>query len=266
MDTSHWQKQTTDKPLFPNLLWGRPESRQAAGKLLIIGGNKYGLAAAGEAFAAADKAGAGSCRVLLPDALRPMIGATLDTAEYAPSTPSGSFSQSALDDFMMHSAWADGVLLAGDLGRNSETAIVLEKFVQTWQGILVITKDAADYFVQSPQVLLHHPQTTLVLSMGQLQKLAASARFPQPFTFGMDLIRLVEALHTFTELYQVQIVVKYLTLLVAASNGRVCTMKLSKDIDIWRVRIAAYASVWLLQNPGRPFEALATALYEATAA
>jgi NAD(P)H-hydrate repair Nnr-like enzyme with NAD(P)H-hydrate dehydratase domain len=63
MDTL-WQKQASSKPLFDDLLWSRPEQKALAGKLLIIGGNSHAIAAPGEAFMLASKAGAGDIRVV----------------------------------------------------------------------------------------------------------------------------------------------------------------------------------------------------------
>jgi len=264
MDSSHdyWHRQTADKPLFPDLIWSRPEHRSAAGKLLVIGGNAFGFAAPGTAFAEANKAGAGEVRVLLPDRLRQTVGAVL-AAEFAPSNPSGSFSQQAFAGLLAESAWADSVLLAGDIGRNAETAILLEKFVGQYRGQLTITKDAADYFTAAPLILLNRPETTLVVSFAQLQKLATNAHFSRVFTFSMDLVRLVEALHEFTVKYPTNIIVKHLQNIFVAVNGQVSTTKLDEDTDVWRVKTAAHAAVWWLQNPGKPFEALTTSLSHA---
>ena len=262
MEQHLWHKQTADKPLFPDLLWSRPENRALAGKLLIIGGNSFGFAAPAEAYNEAVKAGVGIAHVLLPDATKRIVGSVLETGDYAPSTPSGSFSQNALGELLPHAAWADGVLLAGDLGRNSETAILLEKFITSYHGQLTITKDAADYFTSAPQALLTRPETTLVISFAQLQKLAMNARFSHAFTFSMDLIRLVEALHELTLAYPVHIIVKHLANIIVASGGQVSTTKIETEQDIWRVATAAHASVWWLQNPSKPFEALTTAVCE----
>src|ERR1700749_1211633 len=120
MDRNYWHKQTTDKPLYPELLWSRPENKRFAGKLLIIGGSLHGFTAPAQAYAEALKAGIGSARVLLPDALQKTIGTVLEAGEFAPSTPSGSFSKQALAEALELSQWADGVLLAGDFDRNSE--------------------------------------------------------------------------------------------------------------------------------------------------
>jgi hypothetical protein len=249
--------------LFPDLLWSRPENRNQAGKLLIIGGNAHGFAAAAEAYAAASGAGIGTARVLLPDSLQKTVGKVLEAGEYAPSTPSGSFSRQALAEALAMAGWADGVLLAGDFGRNSETAVMLEQLLEKYSGQLTLTKDAADYFAKAPAKLLDRSETLLVLSFAQLQKFAAGARFTTAFTFNMDLLRLVDALHEFTEKHQAGIVVKHLDTIFVAVNGEVSTTGF--ESDIWCINTAAKASVWWLQNPSKPFEALTSAVLERSA-
>lgn len=260
MHDSFWHKQTVDQPLFPALQWSQPENRQLAGKLLIAGGNLHSFAAVAEAYAYATKAGVGVARVLLPDALRSSVGIVLETGEYARSTPSGSFSQQAQAELLSLGEWADAVLLAGDFGRNAETAILLEKFVQAYSGQITITKDALDYFTRAPQKLLQRGGITIVASLAQLQELAKAAHFPTAITFGMDLLRLTESLHAFTELYPIHIVVKQHEQLIVAVNGEVSTTRLAHDLKIWRVQVAARCAVWWLQNPGKAFQALSVAV------
>ena len=264
MQNDYWHRQASDKPLYPDLLWSRPENRLTAGKLLIIGGNQFGFAEPAEAFKAAEAAGIGTVRMLLPDSLRPFVGKVFTAGELLPSTPSGSFSRQALGPMLHEASWADGVLLAGGLGRNSETAIVLESFADKYAGQLTITKDAADYFTAAPQKILGRPDTTFVISLAQLQKLARSAGFPRAFTFGMDLLQLVETLHEFTGQYQISLIIKHLQNVLVANGGQVSSTKLQQDQAIWRVKTAAHASVWWLQNPIKPFEALTAAIYETT--
>jgi len=261
MTSTFWVKQTSDKPAFADLLWSRPENRAQAGKLLIIGGNLHGFAAPAEAYSEASKAGIGTARVLLPDALKKTVGSVLENGEFSASTPSGSFAQKSLVDWLDFASWSDAILVAGDLGRNSETAILLEKFVTKRQGQLTITKDGVDYFKDLPQLVLKRPQTTLVLSFAQLQKLATQARYHVPFTFSMSLLQLVDTLHEFTKIYPTNIVVKHLENMVVASQGKISTTKLDTDLEVWRVKTAASCAVWWLQNPEKPFEALATAIY-----
>jgi len=259
----YWVKQAADKPLYPDMVWSRPENKLQAGKLLIIGGNSEGFAAPAEAYELVGKAGIGTTRVLLPDKLQKMIGSHFDAAEFTASTKSGSFGRAALADCLDLSLWSDGVLIAGDLARNSETAILLESYLDKYEGQVTLTRDAITYFHELPTAVLQRENTNLVLSMSQLQRLGISARFTMAFTLGMDLIKLIEHLHEFTKRYQVSIVTKHLDTLVVAVAGQVSTTKLVEDCRIWRLKVAAYASVWALQNPSKPFEALTTAVHEA---
>jgi hypothetical protein len=260
MDRAYWHKQTKDQPLFPDMLWSRPENKQFAGKLLIVGGNAHGFAAPAEAYGESLKAGIGSVRVLLPDVLQKTVGKLFPAAEFAPSNPSGGFAKQALGEVLAVAEWADGILLAGDFGRNSETAILLETLLEKYTGQLTVTKDAVDYFTSSPQELLRRPATTLVLSFAQLQKLAVQASFQKAFTFNIDLLRLVDLLHEFTELHTVNIVTKHLNNIFVAAGGQVSSTKLEKDLPIWRVKASAHASVWWLQNSTKVFEALTVSI------
>lgn len=265
MDRTYWLRQEPDKPLFPELEWSRPENRLAAGKLLVVGGNVHGFAAPAEAFMAAEKAGAGAVRVLLPDALRKVVGAILENGEFAPSTPvSGSFSQKALGDLLSLSAWADSVLLAGDLGRNAETAILLEKYLGKHPAAVTVTRDAVEYATAAPGCILARSGTLLVLSLSQLQRFGIAARFPKAVTFGMDLLHLVEWLHEFTTNHQVYVIVKHHDQLAVAVHGQVSTTRSPQGQDAWRLRTAAAASVWWMQNPSQPFAALTTAVRQYT--
>lgn len=260
MEREYWLRQEPAKPLFPELEWSRPQNRSAAGKLLIAGGNAHGFAAPAEAYAAATKAGIGTARVLLPDAVRKIVGRFLENGEFAPSTPSGSFGQKALDEFLLQSSWADAVLFAGDLGRNSETAILIEKFLSKSPLAITLTKDAVDYATSAPQAVLNRPNTMLVLSLSQLQRLGTAAKFTAPITFGMDLLHLAEWLYEFTLKYKPYLIVKHLDHILAAADGRVSSTTLAEDKPVWRVETAAAVSVWWLQNHNKPFESATAAI------
>jgi len=260
MEQSYWQRQT-DKPLFPELEWSRPESKLQAGKLLIIGGNASGFAAPAESYGSAVKAGIGTVRVLLPESLRKSVGKLFPEAEFAPSTPSGSFAVQSLAELLGASMWADGVLLPGDISRNSETTVLLESFLEKYRGQATLTKDTADVFCQQPISILHRPDTLLVLAMGQLRRLASEAHFPRAFTSELGLVQLAENLHEFTKRFPLSIITRHQGHYIVATNGQVSTTPLKSEKPIWRVATAAAASVWWLQNPAKPFQALTTAVF-----
>ncbi|HEY1064393.1 MAG TPA: hypothetical protein VGE30_03835 [Candidatus Saccharimonadales bacterium] len=260
MDRDYWFKQTSEAPLFPDLQWSRPENRAHAGKLLIVGGNAQGFAAPAEAFGLANKAGIGTARVLLPDALQKSVGRVFEAGEYAPSTPSGSFAQTALGELLPMAHWADGVLLAGDIGRNSETAILMEKFLTKHQGQVTLTKDAIEYVSSQPGLIQNRANTVLVLSFGQLQKVATGLKFTTAFTSDMGLLPAVDALHELTSTYPIAVITRYGDNILIAATGQVSSTPCKVDDRIWRLKKAASASVWWLQNPSKTFEALTTSV------
>lgn len=228
--------------------------------MLIIGGNSQSFAAVGQAYTDAIKSSVGTVRTLLPDALQKTVSRVFIGSEYAPSTPSGSFSSKALATVLDNAAWADGVLLPGDLGRNSETAILFEQLLSRYHGPVCLTQDAVDYFIKLAPTLLSRAETLLVPSLAQLQSLAINIHFEQPFTSSMDLLRLVDTLHAFTERHQVAIITKHLSNVIASYNGKVTTTRLNSSQPAWQITTAARASVWWLQNPAKLFEAITTSL------
>ncbi len=259
--SSYWHQQLSGEALFPEALWSRPERRNTAGKLLIIGGNGYGFAVPAEAYSHSLKAGIGESRVVLPDALKTTIGKTFTAGQFVASTPSGSFSYKALGDIEDISRWADGVLIAGDVGRNSETTMLLEKFIDNYNGQLTLTNDAADNVIFLPDSSAVRAETTLVLNMGQLQKLALSLKFTKPFTFSMDLLRLIEVLHEFTSIYPINIVVSHVSQIFVSIKGQISSTKLDLVDDNWQTKTASFVAVWWLQNPQSTFKAITSAIY-----
>lgn len=264
MERTYWHRQQSDKPLYNDLLWSRPENKLQAGKLLVVGGHAQGFTRPAEAFTLAEKAGAGTVRVLLPDVLQKTLGRAFLGAEFSPSTPSGSFASGSLGELLPLGEWSDGVLIAGDLGRNSETAILLEKFIEHYTGQITLTCDAVDYIVATPYPVLQRPGSLLVLSFAQLQKFGIHIKYSNAFTFSMDLLHLIDALHELTKRYKLGIITKHLDTILVSVDGQVSTTKLALPTPVWRLKVAASASVWWLQNPTKPLEALTTAVFEST--
>lgn len=266
MAATNWQKQTKDTPLFPDMLWSRPENRRQAGKLLIIGGNLHGFAAPAEAYSHAIKAGVGSCRVMLPDSLNRTVGKLFPEAEFVPSTPaSGGFARRALAELLSAASWANGVLLAGDFGKNSETTILIEGFLGHYTGPLVLARDALDYCLNAPGDCLARPNTLLVATTAQLRKLAIEARWPVAITSDIDLVRLVDILRQQTSRQPAGIMVKHLQNLLVAYGSDISSTRLPDELPAWRNQAGALAAVWWLQNPSQPFRALSCAAHDIVA-
>lgn len=182
----------------------------------------------------------------------------LGEIEFAPSLKNGSFDRSSLSEMLDLAVWADTTLLAGGIGRNSQAAVALESFVAEFKGRLVITQDAVDIFLASPSSIVSRPNTLVVAAFGQLQKIwSALGRWPA-ITYDMDLIKLAECLHQLTLEVPAIIVTKHQSLALVAFDGKVSST-LNND-KIWRVKTAAIASVWWMQNPAKPFEGITSSL------
>lgn len=260
MDFSYWKKQSSENPLFPDIEWSKPEQRSFAGKLAIIGGNKLGFAGVAEAYSVAASAGVGQIKVLLPDVLKKTIPAAITDAMFASTNPSGSLAKDAESGLNAIGAWAEGVLLIGDAGRSSETAILYEQFLQEYDGPLTVTRDAIDLVKNSSQLLLDRPKTLLVVSFAQLQKLFQSVYYPKVLTFSMQLTNLVEAVHKFTITYPVTIAVLHKDTFIVAHDGQVVTTPWDNPMMIWRGNTAAKAATYWLWSPTKPLEATSTAI------
>jgi NAD(P)H-hydrate repair Nnr-like enzyme with NAD(P)H-hydrate dehydratase domain len=260
VDTAYWKKQTNNKPLFPDIEWSKPEQRSQAGRLGIIGGNKLGFAGVAEAYTVALKSGVGEVRVLLPDVLKKTIPTTITDTLYGATNPSGSLAKDARPELEALAQWSTGVLMIGDAGRNSETAIAYENFLKDYNGPLTITRDAVDLIKNSSQTIVDRPDTLLVVSFAQLQKLFQNVYYPKILTFSMQLTNLVDALHKFTITYPITIQVLHKDTIIIASAGQVVTSEWDNPMAIWRGNTAARAASYWLWHPAKPLEAVSASL------
>jgi hypothetical protein len=264
MASTSYLTQKQSEPLFQDILWAKPEQKSQAGNLLILGGNSHAISAPSEAFAIAIKQGAGEVKAVMPDKTRTILGKVPPDIELVPSTPSGSFSTKAEQDIKQYISWADSTLFAGDFGRNSETAILLEILASKMPGIQVHTRDSADYFNNTPITLFEREDTLLVISLAQLQKYCMHLNWHKAVSFDMGLEQLCDLLSELTVKYKAHIVVQYFTNIIVAVNGRIVITHLEKEPKVWRLKTASAGAVWWMQNKTQPLEAIATAITQIT--
>lgn len=258
----YWQQQYIGKPLFPEIEWNKPEQRTRAGKLAIIGGNKLSFVAVGNAYSLALEVGTGQVRILLPDILKKVVPPTIPDVIFGASNPSGGLSKDAASEIRAIGQWADGVLLIGDAGGNSETAILYEDFVSSYKGLLTLTRDSIDLLHNSSQVVLNRPDTMIVISFAQLQKLFRSAYYPKMIVFSMQLQQLVETLHKFTVTYPITITTYHQDHIIVAHDGNVTTTQWEHPMQIWKGNVATKIASYWLWNPVKPLESATTSIAE----
>ncbi len=253
---NYWQKQTIGTPLFPEIEWNKPERRDQAGKMGILGGSSLGFIAVADSYTVAKDTGAGEVRVLLPDALRKSVPSTMTDVVFGATTRSGGLAAEASTEVASLSSWADVMLLCGDAGKNSQTAILYEELVSSHQKPIVLTRDAVDLLQNSAEKMLENSSVTLVVSLAQLQRLFRAVYYPKMLTFSMQLNQLVETLHKFTITYPVSIVTLHSEQIIIASGGQVITQTWSDPLRIWRGHTAARAASYLLWTPKTPLKAI----------
>lgn len=258
MDSTTWLKQT-DRPIFEDLLWSRPQNQRLAGKLLIVGGHAHAFVAPAVAYKAALEADIGTVRVLLPDSTQKLLGKSFLEAEFAPSTLSGSFSRQALGLLLAGAGWADGVLLAGDFGHNSETAVLLDSFIGKHSGQITLAGDSVDYFSQASSTLLEREKSLIVTEFSQLQKLSKQNRPELALRHNMSLYELIKKLDEWVVVTRAMFMLHHEDQIVLSSHGKSSTTS-AADVNI--VQLAAFAAVWWLQQPEKPFEALTSAAWD----
>ncbi|PID33420.1 hypothetical protein CR969_00850 [Candidatus Saccharibacteria bacterium] len=260
MDLSYWQKQTASEPLFPDIEWNRPQRRDLAGKLAIIGGNKLGFAAAAESYQTAKELEIGEARVLLPDALSKSIPASMSDVVFASTNLSGGLAKEATTEINSLENWADTILLCGDSGKNSQTATLYEELAKNSQQTTVITRDAIDLLQNSFPTILDNHNLVFVASFAQAQKMFKEVYYPKILTFNMQLLQFVEAIHKFTTTYPITLCVLFKNQLLVAHGGEVVSQNWSEPMAIWRGTVAAKAACYLTWSPNAPLAAISASL------
>lgn len=257
----NWLKQTAESPLYPDLLWSRPENRANAGKILIIGGNSHGFSDVASSYQKIERL-AGQVHILIPDKLKPVVGRIIENGDYGPSTPSGSFAKNALSVAMELATWADNVVLAGDFGRNSETSVMIEAFAKKYRGGLLFAQDAIDALSASPDLMIDRDKTVVVGRFSQIQRIAQHAKSANYLSSAMDVLHISQNLSELTTLFKCAVVTTHLDKIIVAYQGRVSLTQTKSDTEDSLIDLLANCSVWQAQNQAKLFESLTCAAYE----
>ena len=266
----YWRQQESGKPLFSDVLWSKPERRDAAGKLAIVGGNVHGFAAVAAAYQTALQTGVGEVKVILPDVLK--NNGLPANCTFAPTNPSGGLAAQALAELNAAADWANLVLFIGDNGQNSETAGLFEGFLSKQTSIsasagdkpVVLTRDAVDLIKNAAENVLNRPNTHLIVSLSQLQKLCKNVYYPRVITFGQGVKQIAETLHKFTITYPCTITLWHANNLFVAHAGQVVTQQFNQPTRVWSGEVATREAVWQIWNTD-PVQAVATSWIELTA-
>lgn len=264
----YWQKQQPGKPLYDDVLWSKPERRDQAGRLTIVGGNSRGFWSVAAAYQVARRTGVGEIRVIMPDSLKAKLPAQvrlqMDDLLLVPSNPSGGMALAAEKCLDVAAGWSGQMLFIGDSGANSETAQLLQKFIadEAYLDITVtVARDAVDLVIYDAESLLNRPKCCLVVSLAQFQKLARAVFYPRIITFSQGIRQVAETLHKFTITYSATIVLFHDDNLIAAHGGRVVSQAFSEAMRVWNGEVPTRAAAWQVWQFD-PVKAIATSWTE----
>ncbi|HEY6736275.1 MAG TPA: hypothetical protein VI322_01010, partial [Candidatus Saccharimonadia bacterium] len=120
-------------PLYPQVLYNRPVTRTGAGRLLLVGGHtgEFSQPTAFNQLALA--AGAGECRVVMPDKLAALL-AGAPGVYFGAATASGSLSRDALGRILQLAEEADALAIGTSLSNNSDTTMLVERLLTEAEG------------------------------------------------------------------------------------------------------------------------------------
>lgn len=259
-DLSYWQKQT--KPLFADLLWNLPE--QKSGSIVIVGGNSQGFSTPVRvAEFIKQNLPFQHVSLLLPDSLRGKVP-TLSNVELLPATESGSFAKSGELNNLV--AQADASLFIGDFSKNAATTIALNAAIKSSETPkpLLVTRDSVGLLSTEAKTWLERPQTFLVASMAQLQKVFQAIYYPRMVLLSQPLMPIIETLHKFTLTYPLTLVTFHQENIIVAQNGKVVTTPIENTeyspISLWSGQLASKILALNFYNPGHALEATSAAV------
>lgn len=243
------------EPLFPDVLWNRPVNKKAAKKLLIIGGHSKQFKNTQAAYLAAQKAGIGEVKIVMPDVLKKIVG-PLDDALFVPSTQSGSIAKEAIDEVKIFADDSDGVLLVGELSQNTDTISFLESVLSDIDKPIALTSEILSSMLFNPNGLIAGDNRLVVTSTQGLVKLMEALDLPFQLQADQNLLNKVALLKQLYDLTHTNLALLGAELLIA-SEDKVSLSLVSHS----EVVVATYLTVFWLQTT-KAFEALTTAAFE----
>ena len=253
-------KQQQGKALYPDIEWSKPENSKNFGKLLIVGGSANNIADPSSAYQKAIDFGISNIRVIVPISAKRNLPVALPFIDFAPSNPSGSFSKEATSIVRDFASQSDCLLLCGGFGKNSETAIVIENLLEENQGLSTITGDGVDYFIETPNKIINRPNTIIIASFSQLQKIVKNSPHSRALLFSNNLSQTLNALSEFAPKINSYIITEKDGVLILTSKRGIITTKILGSKINWQLNVSCQASFWSMINKNKIFESCATAI------
>jgi NAD(P)H-hydrate repair Nnr-like enzyme with NAD(P)H-hydrate dehydratase domain len=245
-----------DEPLYPNVLYNRPVTRAAGGRLLIIGGHTGDFVQPTNLYQLAVAAGAGECQVALPDVLAKFLDGA-PGATYVPTGPSGALGIDALGRLLQLSENADAVALGASLSNSSQTTILLERLLDELQRPVIAFGEALSLLQHRVRLLTDRPDCLLILTMPEVFKLAGQLEVAIHIRPGGGLINKLEIVRDLAAACQCQLAVYGSEIIIAAGEELVVT-PINHRLSLLPAAFWAVLGVFWMHNASRRREGLIT--------
>ena len=163
--------------LFPKIMYNRPVTKHAAGRMLLVGGHASQFSLPTSIHQVAMAAGIGECNVALPDNLAKVLSGAPGTF-FVPSSPSGSLGRAALGRILELAEEADAVAIGASLSNNSDTAMLTERLLTDIKRPLILFDDALKAAQHNIAQITDNPDALVILTMAEVFKLCGQLRIP----------------------------------------------------------------------------------------
>ena len=262
MASLNWQKQTLDSPLYEDIIWEKPENKRISGRFLIVGGNTHEFASSAQIFESLKKAGGSNIFLALPDVLKKIID-NLDLAvSYLPSNPSGSIGLNAVAELIDLDKDSDIVILAQDLGKNSETTLCMDHFLNKNESLICITSENIDLIenIENPD----YKKMLLVTNFSDLQKLLIK-KFNVLIKNSDEFFVTLNKLHDFNIKIPLNLMCVHEENIIVVADEKISTTNIVIQPQALIEKLSAFGSFYLVNNQSRIYQALTSAVFEVLA-
>jgi len=217
------QQQSKNNPIYPELLWDKPENTLLAGKICIIGGNAHAIKEPNAAYQLALNNVLKERKVVLPDSTKKYFNKNTLPADilFAPSNISGSFSAKSLSELQSYLDWSDCTFFVGDLTKSSETTILINKLINESGQQISVCNDSIDIILQSESSPFENPDLIITCDLSNLQKLCINYSPKYVFTSNMSQLAFYNKLSELTLNINSYLIIKYQKKIYAAHKGKV---------------------------------------------
>lgn len=245
--------------MFPKILWNRPLSRGTAGRLLLVGGHREEFSQIQAVYQMALAAGAGECRVVLPDILQKLLADTPGT-NFVPSSPSGSLGKGALAQILHLASECDAIAIGASLSNNSETVMLVESLLGKYDEPVIAFDQAPTLVKHRYRLIADRPNCLIVATMQQVFKLAGGLDIGLKIEPNPGVINKIEVMAQVAAHSQAGYLLTGRDM-VAVADGQLSLTSADGPMDSLAAATAAVAAVFWLQNPASRFAGLTTAAY-----